>query len=39
MLNIEIIYDFDFKESRNEIDSRLDNDLVNKALDIYSKLS
>lgn len=39
MLNIEIIYDFNFKESRNEIDSRLDNDLVNKALDIYSKLS
>ena len=39
MLNIEIIYNFDFKESRNEVDSRLDNNLVNKALDIYSKLS
>lgn len=39
MLNVEIFYDFNFKESRNEIDSRLDNDLANKALDIYSKLS
>ena len=39
MLNIEITYNFDFKESRNEIDSRLNNDLVNKALNIYSKLS
>ena len=39
MLNIEIIYDFDFKESRNEIDSRFDDDLLNKALNIYSKLS
>ena len=39
ILNIKETYDFAFKESSKEVSLEIDNDLSNKALSLYSKLS
>ncbi len=38
-LDIEEIYDFDFKQSHKEINAKIDMQLIDKALSIYSKMS